>query len=186
MVAISHATTALLVKRCFPQASMVWILAAAELPALLWLAAPHLHTLLTLLSAALAAWLLIGKVLRRRALGAALVAAILLHVGVDLVLHVEELPLLPYPESVRIGLALDGVPPLAAAIGLAYGLLCWLIFGGSKALLAAILLLGMAQLTFQAAPAAHIAAAGLLVWTLSRRRAAELEHPDHRLARAFA
>jgi hypothetical protein len=185
MVAISHATTALLVKRCFPQAPMVWILAAAELPALLWLAAPHLHTLLTLLSGALAAWLLIGKVLRRRALGGAVAVAVLLHLGVDLVFHAEELPLTPYTDS-SFGLALDSVEPLAAAIGLAYGLLCWLIFGGSKLLLAAILLLGMAQVTFDAAPAVHIAAAGLLVWTLSRRRAAELEHPDRRLARAFA
>jgi hypothetical protein len=186
MVVVSHAATALLVKRCFPQAPMAWILVAAEVPALLWLFAPHLHTVLPLLSMAFAAWVLVGKLLRRRALGAAAAWAILLHVAADLLLHVEPLALAPYADAARFGLTLYETPPLALAAGLTYALLCWLVFGGGKALLAVLVVLAISPVAFGLPPIVEIAAAAALVWYFSRARAAELEHPDRRLARAFA
>jgi len=197
MLAISHAATALLLKRRFPEAPMGWILLAAELPGILWVlltaagledAAGHMpysHSLASALALALGLWLVVGKLLRRRALGAAAALAVVLHLVLDLALHAHEAGLTPWSE-VTLGLRLYDTPPLAIAAATAYGLLCWVVFRGGTALLAAILLVTIGQLTFAAPPGLHIAVAMLAVWYFSRARAAELEHPDRRLARAFA
>lgn len=193
MLAISHAATALLVKRRFPDASMAGILVAAELPGILWVALAatgvedfaYSHSFASILGLAGAAWLLVGRLLRRRALGAAAACAIVLHFVLDLVLHPEPLAVAPLA-GVQFGLGLYATPPLAIAAATVYGLLCWLVFRGSKTLLAALLVLTALELTLAAPFAAHIAAAIAVVWLLSRARAAELEHPSQRLARAFA
>ncbi|HEX6318117.1 MAG TPA: hypothetical protein VFZ84_04520 [Burkholderiales bacterium] len=197
MLAISHAATALLVKRRYPEARMGWILLAAELPAIAWvglgfagiegagMGMPYSHSVVSLLLAAAVAWLLVGRLLRRRALGAAAALAIVLHLLLDLALHAQQLPFAPFGE-LRLGLGLHAAPPLAIAAATAYGLACWLVFGGGKGLLAVIVLLTMAQLTFAAPLAVDIAVAIACVWYFSRARAAELEHPSRRLARAFA
>lgn len=197
MVAISHAATALLIKQRYPEAPMGWILVSAELPGIAWVllrlagiedagtGLPYSHSAASILLFAAAAWLLFGRALRRRSLGAAAALAIVLHLVLDLVLHPVALPLTPLGEF-HVGLGLYDTPPLAAAAAMAYGLLCWLAFGGGKALLAAIILLTIAQLTFTAPLALDIALAVAAVWYLSRGRAAELEHPSRRLARAFA
>ena len=198
MLAISHAATALLLKRWQPEAPMAWALFAVELPAILWLLLrfagiedadgymPYSHSLATLLPLACMLWLLFGALFRRRAMAAVGVAGILAHFALDLILHAQPLALAPFLSSVHVGLSLSTVPPLAVAAALAYGLLCWLVFRGGKALLAAIALLSVAQLTFPVPPGVDIAVAMAAVWYLSRARAAELEHPDRRLARAFA
>jgi hypothetical protein len=197
MLAISHAATALLVKRCWPDAPMGWVLVCVELPGILWVALsaagiedaafmPYSHSLASLLALACALWLLVGTLLRRRALAAAAVAGILAHLALDLVLHLEPLAVVPFLSPVHVGLSLYATPPLAIAAALVYGLLCWLVFRGGKALLAAIVLLTLAQLMYPAPLALDIAVATAAVWYLSRARAAELEHPNRRLARAFA
>jgi hypothetical protein len=198
MLAISHAATALLLKRCYPETPMPWVLFAVELPAIVWLLLrfagvedasgymPYSHSLATLLALACALWLLFGALFRRRSMAAAGVAGILAHFTLDLVLHAQPLALAPFLSPVHVGLSLSTVPPVAIAVALGYGVLCWLVFRGGKALLAAILLLSVAQLTFPVPPGIDIAVAMAVVWYLSRARAAELEHPDRRLARAFA
>jgi hypothetical protein len=209
MLAISHAATALLIKRRFPEAPMGGILACVELPGMLWVllsltglehpgAMPYSHSVAAVLVLAFAAWLLMDKLLRRRVLAAAAAIAILSHLILDLVMQTQHIALVPFLSSVHLGLGLSETPPLAAAGSGAYGLLCWLVFRGSKALLAAILFLNLAALSFMQSTfaddpmaqvtgvAAGIILATLLVWYLSRARAAELEHPDRRLARAFA
>lgn len=197
MVAISHAATALLVKRRYPDAPMGWILFAAELPGIAWvllrlagaegpgIGMPYSHSVVSIMLVAAAVWLLVGCLLRRRALGAAAALAIVLHLALDLLLHAQALPLAPFGE-LHLGLGLSGTPPLAIAAAMAYGLLCWLAFRGGKALLVVIILLTMAQLTFSAPLLLDIAVAAAAVWYFSRARAAELEHPSRRLARAFA
>ena len=193
MLAISHAATALLLKRCFPGASMAGILVAAELPAILWVALAaagmddfaYSHSFASILGLACVAWLLLGRLLRRRALGAAAAWAILLHLALDLVLHPEPLALVPLA-NVHVGVGLYGTPPLAIAAASFYGLACWLVFRGSTALLAALLVLTALELSFAGPIALHVVASIVLVWYLSRVRAAELEHPNQRLARAFA
>jgi len=185
MLAISHAATALLVKRCFPQAPMAWVLASVELPGVLWLLLPDSHSIASLLALAGVLWLAVGRLLRRRALGAALFWGIVLHLALDVAFHPQELSLAPLSD-LHVGLGLSATPPLAIAAAVAYGLLCWLVFGGGRPLLAALFLLTVAQFSFAAAPVLHITAATAAVWYFSRARAAELEHPDRRLARAFA
>jgi hypothetical protein len=207
MLAINHAATALLVKRSFPDAPLGAILAAAELPGVLWVLLnlagvedgaahlPYSHSIASLTLLAACAWLVAGKLFRRRTLGAALAMAIVLHLLVDVVAHA--LPLTPV-SAASLGLGLNTVPALAVAASMAYGAFCWFVFGGGKALLATILLFSIAHESFmpsalEARPqwlltgfSLQLAASVLLVWYFSRARVAELEHPDRRLARAFA
>jgi hypothetical protein len=207
MLAISHAATALLVKRRYPDAPMGAILAAAEAPGVLWVLLnlagieqgaahlPYSHSVATLLALAALVWLLVGKLFRRRALGAAAATAIALHLLVDFVAHT--LPLAP-ASALQVGLGLNATPPLAVAAAAAYGLLCWLVFRGGKALLAVILLFSILHESFMpssldaqpqwllTAFSLQLASSAMLVWYFSRSRSAELEHPDRRLARAFA
>lgn len=193
MLAIGHATTALLIKRRFPQVPMGWLLFSVELPGLVWLLLgaagiergtafmPYSHSAASGLVLAGGAWLLLGKAFRRRALAAAVATGVLAHLLLDFGM-----------------LGLHETPALATAVAVAYGLLCWLVFRGGKALLAVIVMLNLAYLSFLQSPlavrpdivlaagATHLVLAVALVWYFSRKRAAELEHPDTRLARAFA
>jgi membrane-bound metal-dependent hydrolase YbcI (DUF457 family) len=210
MFAIGHAATALIIKRRFPEAPMAWVLVWVQLLEILWVVLnvagieratahmPYSHSVAGALAIGLAAWLLIEKALRRRVMAAAAAVAIVSHMMLDLVTHRQEIVLVPFVSSVHLGLGLYELPPLAVAAGTAYGLLCWLIFRGSKALLALILFFNLANLSFMRSPIADqpdtlvalIAAQVILttasVWFFSRDRAAELEHPERRLARAFA
>jgi hypothetical protein len=209
MLAITHAATALLIKRRFPEAPMAGILACVELPGMLWVvlnlagveqpgAMPYSHSVAGVLALAFAAWLLMDKVFRRRALAAAAAMGIVSHLILDLVMQAQSIALVPFLSPVHLGLGLSETPPLAAAVGTVYGLLCWAIFRGGKALLAVIVSLNLAGLSFLQSPfaddpvaqiagvAAGIVLASVLVWYFARQRAAELEHPDRRLARAFA
>jgi hypothetical protein len=210
MFAISHAATALVLKRRFPQAPLGGLLLAVQLPEILWLTLnlagleqaradmPYSHSVASVLALAFAAWLLLEKVLRRHVLGGAFAAGIVSHLVLDLILHGEAIVLAPGMSTVHLGLGLNEIPPLAISAAIAYGLLCWMIFGGGKALLAVLVFLNLAALSFLQSPfaeephlvlaavAVEVPVALMLVWYSSRARAAELEHPDRRLARAFA
>ena len=210
MFAISHAVTALILKRRFPQAPLGGLLVSVQLLEMLWVMLnlagieqgrvymPYSHSVAASLAIALVAWLLMEKVFRRHAVAAAFAIGIVAHLILDLVLHVQVVAFPPAVSSVHLGLGLNEMPPLAITAGIAYGLLCWLIFGGGKALLAVIVFLNLATLSVMQLPladepglllavvAADIAVTLPLVWYFSRERAAALEHPDRRLARAFA
>lgn len=210
MFAISHAATALAIKRRFPEAPMGWLLVSVQLPEILWVILnlahiehdtahmPYSHSVAGALALAFAAWLFLEKVLRRRAVAAAVAAGIVSHLVLDLVIHKQAIVLVPFLSSVYLGVGLYDMPPLAIALASAYGVLCWLIFGGGKALLAVIVFLNLASLSFLQSPlgeepelrvaaaAVQVAVAVALVWYCSRHRAAALEHPDRRLSRAFA
>lgn len=209
MLAICHAATALLIKRRFPEAPMGGVLACVQLPGVLWVllnlagvehlgVMPYSHSVAAVLAMAFAAWLLLDKLFRRRAFAAAAAIGILSHLIVDLVMQAQHIALVPFLSSVHLGLGLSETPPLAVAAGSIYGVLCWLVFRGSKALFALIVFLNLAGLSFMQSPfaeepgaqvagvAAGIVLATFLVWYFSRQRAAELEHPERRLARAFA
>jgi hypothetical protein len=210
MFAISHAATALLIKRRFPEAPLGGLLVSVQLLEILWLILnvagvedgraymPFSHSVASSVAIGLAAWLLMEKVFRRRAVAVAFAIGIGSHLILDLVLHSQAIVLAPSLTAVYLGLGLNGMPPLAISAGIAYGVLCWLVFGGSKALLAVIVFFNLATLSFLQSPHADepallLAAAAIeivvtlpLVWYFSRERAAELEHPSRRLARAFA
>jgi|SRR5688500_7058286 len=230
MFAINHAATALVIKRRYPDAPMGWLLVSVQLVELLWVVLnfagvertttealvasvadirlafmPYSHSIATSLVMAFLAWLLLEKALRRGALAAAVAVGILSHIVLDLATHTQDIALAPFFGETRLGLGLYDIPPLAFLVEISYGLLCWLLFRGSKGLLAVIVLFNLANLSFfvasmpgpeslladrptalVAAVAAQIAITLAAVWYFSRERAAELEHPSRRLARAFA
>ncbi len=209
MFAISHAATALAIKRRFPDVPMAWLLVWVHLLEVLWVLLnlagledathmPYSHSLASSLAIAFAVFLVMDKIWRRRALASAAAVAIVLHLILDLVTRGGDIALVPFAGSVTLGLGLHDMPPLAAAAATVYGVLCWLIFGGGKGLLAVIVFLNLANLSFLQSSLAQdptlqvpsaavgIAVAAMLVWHFSRRRAAALEHPERRLARAFA
>lgn len=230
MFAINHAATALVIKKCFPTVPMAALLVSVQLVEMLWVALnlagverltteaavssiadihlahmPYSHSIASSAALALAAWLVLGKLLRRHAVAAAVAIGILSHIALDLLTHTPDIALAPFLGDARFGLGLYALPPLALAVETAYGLLCWSIFRGSRKLLAVILVFNLANVTFfvpglrgpeallAREPLWVVAAVGLqivltlfLVWYYGRGRSAELEHPENRLAGALS
>lgn len=203
MFAINHAATALVIKRRFRKVPMVWLLVSVQLIEIVWVLVsvavlaspiardwvedvhlpylPYADSIVSSAAIALVAWLVLAKLLRRYALGAAVAVGIVSHVALDLLAHVPGAAFAPSAESA------------AFAVQAAYGALCWRVFRGTKPLLAVILALNLAGLFL--APhldgpegllarrsvwlaggvAAEIVLTVALVWRYSRDRAAQLE-----------
>ncbi len=219
MFAINHAATALLIKSRFPQASLVWLLVSVQLVEMIWVLLnlfgverlhtestvtsvqdihlahmPYSHSIASSLVISFLAWIVVAKILRRPTLGLAVAIGIASHIVLDLLTHTQDIPLGPFADSAKLGVGLYDVPLLAFAVEMAYGVLCWRIFRGSKMLLLVIVAFNMANLTFfvsaihgpevlfanreealVSAIAAQIAATLAFVWYFSRRRSIELE-----------
>jgi hypothetical protein len=172
MFAIDHAATALVIKRGFPDAPLPLLLLSVQLMELLWVVLnllgiervtteptvhsvadvhleymPWSHSVATMLAAAL----LVGLAARAAGqprLGLALGLGVASHLVLDLLTHDHDLAWAPGLGG-HLGLGLYGTAPMAAfVLELAYGLLCWWIFGGGRALLAVIVGFNLANLTF--------------------------------------
>jgi len=191
MFAINHAATALVLKRRFPEVSLVWLLLSVQAVEILWvllhflgierttteaavhtvrdihlLHMPWSHSLATSALFALVAWLLIGRVLNRRAAAAAITMGVGSHIVLDLLTHTRDIPIAPFLAEPKIGLGLYAIPPLAFLIETLYGLACWRIFRGGKPLLLAILLFNLANATlfFEALRGPEELLAGRPLW----------------------
>lgn len=173
MFAIDHAATALLVKRRYPSVSMVPLLVSVQAMELAWVGLnylgvertstdaavdtvanihlsymPYSHSLLVPVVAAILVWLLIEKGLGRAALGRAVGIGIASHLVLDLLTHSHDIVLWPGRASPALGLGLYGSAPMIAfALELAYGVFCWRVYRGSRALLALIVGANLANLT---------------------------------------
>ncbi len=173
MFAIDHAATALLLKRKFPQVAMVPLLVSVQLMELVWVALnlvgvervetaeavrtvadihlahmPWSHSVATMLGASLLAWAVLAKGFGRPALGLAVGLGIASHLALDLLTHAPDIALAPGLPGVKLGLGLYGSAPMAAfAVELLYGVLCWWVFRGGKALLAVIVAFNAANLS---------------------------------------
>jgi hypothetical protein len=165
---------------------------------------PFSHSVAAAGALALAAWLILGKLLRRRVLGAALAIGIASHLVLDLLTHSPDIALAPLVGEHKYGLGLYQVPPIAFAVETAYALLCWRVFRGGRGLLLCLLAFNIANVTFFApgfgpeallgaypawlapAVAVQIAVTLAAVWYFSRGRVFEMERPEARLARLFA
>lgn len=203
LFAINHAATALVIKRRFRKVPMVWLLVSVQLIEIVWVGVsvaalaspaarhwvqdahlpdiPYAHSIVSSAAIALLAWLVLAKLLRRYALGAAVAIGIVSHVALDLLAQVPGVAFAPSAESA------------AFALQAAYGALCWHLFRGTKPLLAVILALNLAGLFLGphldgpeglvartpawlvAGVAGEIGLTVALVWRYSRDRAAELE-----------
>jgi hypothetical protein len=195
MFAIGHAATALLVKRRFPQAPMLWLLLSVQLMELLWLAfnycglertttgakvesvsdihllyMPYSHSIASGIVLAFLAWL-VGRLLRDNSLGLALGLGVISHLILDLVTHAPDISIAPGIAEPKFGLGLYGSAPMIAfIIEMLYGIFCWWIYKGGKALLAVIVLFNLANLSLLSAsipgPEELLAGRPLLVVTV--------------------
>jgi len=172
MFAIDHAATALVIKRRFPEAPLPLLLVSVQLMELLWVVLnllgvervtteptvrsvadvhlaymPWSHSVATMLGAALLVW--VGaRAAGRPRLGLALALGVASHLLLDLVTHDHDLAWAPGLEG-GLGLGLYGAAPMVGfAIELLYGVLCWRIFRGSRALLLVIVGFNLANISF--------------------------------------
>ena len=177
MFAINHAAAALAIKRRYPTVSLVWLLVSVQFMELLWVAFNYLgiertttddavafvgdihlshmpwsHSVATMLGAAVLAWLILGQRSGTAKLGAAVGIGIASHLVLDLLTHQPDLQLAPFVSEPRLGLGIYGAAPLAAFVfELGFGVWCWWYYGGGKALLAAIVLFNVANISMFAA-----------------------------------
>jgi len=172
MFAIDHAATALLIKRRYPSVAMTPLLLSVQAMELAWVGLnylgvektttepsvrsvadihltymPYSHSVATAVGAALLAWLVIEKGMGRQALGRAVGIGIVSHLILDLVTHAHDIVLWPGSSYPKLGLGLyDHAPAMAFAIEMLYGVVCWWVYRGRRALLAVIVVGNLANL----------------------------------------
>lgn len=173
MFAIDHAATALLLKRRYPSVPMAPLLLAVQAMELTWVllnylgiertttepvvrsvadihltSMPYSHSVGTALGAALLAWIVIEFGFGRRLLGRAVGLGIASHLVLDLLTHAHDVVLWPGRASPKLGLGLYEAAPFAAfVVELAFGVACWRIYRGGRALLALIVVGNLANLS---------------------------------------
>jgi hypothetical protein len=185
--AINHAATALIFKRRFEDVSLVALLLSVQAMEFAWVALnylgvehtttepivryvgdihlaymPYSHSVLTALGAALLAWSM-GVLAGRARLGAILGFALLSHLLLDLLTHNGDIALGPYPDAPKYGTYLYGrLAPVAFLVELAYGLVCWWMFRGSRTLLAVVVGFNLVNVSefFRSIPGPEDALAG--------------------------
>ena len=196
MFAINHAATALLVKRRFPAAALVPVLISVQAMELAWVvlnyvgiertttgpvvrdvtdihlaSMPYSHSVAVAAGISLFVWLLLEKGLNRAVLGRAVGVGILSHLVLDLLTHGHDIVLWPVFSSPRLGLGLYSAAPIGAFIlELSYGVVCWVLYRGSRSLLALVVLGNVANISLfvsgVAGPESYLAGRPLLVVTL--------------------
>ena len=171
MFAINHAATALIVKRRFPTAPMIWLLISVQLMELLWVLfnyvglektitepsvksvsdihltfMPYSHSIASAVALAILA-LLIARGFQP-AVGVALGVGVLSHLILDLITHAPDIQIAPGINQPKFGLGLYSAAPLAAfVIEIVYGVFCWRVYRGGKGLLVVIVLFNIANLS---------------------------------------
>jgi hypothetical protein len=173
MFAINHASTALILKRRFPAAPMIWLLLSVQLMELLWVLfnyvglekmttevsvqsvsdihlafMPYSHSIASAFALGIAVLLISAKGFRKRSIGLALGVGVLSHLILDLITHAPDISIAPGMNQPKFGLGLYGAFPLAAfVIEILYGVFCWWVYRGGKGLLAVIVLFNLANLS---------------------------------------
>ena len=173
MNAINHAATALLVNKKWPGVPIVPVLLSVQLVEFLWVLfnlmgieitsidpqvfalnnihlvhMPYSHSIAATVVLAFAVWLVVSKIVKKPTWGLALAVAVSSHIILDLATHVQDIALAPGIETPKFGLGLYGIPFLALVTETVYGIWCWWVFKGSRALLAVIVVLNLAALSF--------------------------------------
>lgn len=171
MFAMDHAATALVLARRYPRVPLPALLVSVQLMELVWVGLnllgversstsaavhtvadvhlsymPFSHSVATMLGVALAAAGVLWVLTRRRDLAAAVGLGIASHLVLDLLVHAPDLALAPGLPSPMLGLGLYASAPWAAfVLELAYGVLCWRIFRGGRALLVVVVAFNLAN-----------------------------------------
>jgi len=131
---------------------------------------PYSHSVATAAGAALLAWLVVEKGLGRPLLGRALGIGVTSHLVLDVVTHARDIALWP-GSTLALGLGLyDRAPMWGFALEIAYGVMCWRVYRGSRSLLAMIILGNLANITLFSAeipgPEQYLAGHPLMLVTL--------------------
>jgi membrane-bound metal-dependent hydrolase YbcI (DUF457 family) len=147
---------------------------------------PYSHSIFTGLFLAALAWGF-GKSVRRTYVGTAIALAILSHIALDIIQHEPDIALLPMAWGPRIGLNLQAYPLANLIVELAFCILCWKYFGGSRGLLIGIVFFNLLDIPLMfprpgigTMIAQHrtllptiillqVVAAWVLIWWLARR-----------------
>lgn len=173
MFAINHAATALIIKKRYPKAPLTWLLLSVQFVEILWVLLnflgiertstdaivstvseihleymPYSHSLASSLVFALIAWIVVGKVYKQRTVAIAVAIGVLSHIILDVLTHTRDISVFPFLLDQKVGIGLYAIPMAAFFVETAYGLFCWWIFRGSKALLATILAFNLANISF--------------------------------------
>jgi membrane-bound metal-dependent hydrolase YbcI (DUF457 family) len=110
---------------------------------------PYSHSVATVTAAAVVAWWTIERGLGRRVLGRAVAIGIVSHLVLDIATHAPDIALWPGSPFGPLGLGLySGAPSVAFVVELMYGVLCWWIYGGSRALLGVVVAGNLADISF--------------------------------------
>lgn len=171
MFAINHAATALILKRRFPSAPLVWLLVSVQAMELLWVLLnligvertqtepvvrfvgdihlahmPFSHSLVGAAVLAAVGWL-VARLRWGRAVAGAIAIGVISHLALDLITHAPDLPLFPGSDT-KLGLGLYAAWPFVGfLVELGYGLAAWRIWGGGRALLAVVVVFNLANIT---------------------------------------
>jgi hypothetical protein len=158
MYAISHAATALLLKKRWPDVPLWPLLIGAQAIELLWIVLtlfgvehfsvhqgrisldflPYSHSVTSALLLAVVVAAALRTAVPRRDLALAAGLAIFSHVVLDVAHHQPDILLLPASVGPRLGTGLIDRPLLNLAVELAYGVACWWIYRGRAGLLIGI------------------------------------------------
>jgi membrane-bound metal-dependent hydrolase YbcI (DUF457 family) len=162
-----------MIKKRYPKVPLGWLLLSVQFVEILWVLfnylgieqtstdaivnsvgeihleyMPYSHSLASSLGFALVAWFIIGKVYKHRTAAVAISFGILSHIILDVLTHTQDISIIPFFQQQQVGLGLYAIPLVAFFVETAYGLFCWWVFRGGKALLATILIFNMANITF--------------------------------------
>jgi hypothetical protein len=172
MYAISHAATALVLKRRYPDAPIWPLLISVQLVELLWVAFTYLgiehyavaddhvhldflpfsHSVGTAVGLGLVVWCVTAFALKRPRLGFALALGVVSHVVLDIIHHEPDIRLLPIAWGPRLGFNLQGAPLADFVVELAYGVACWWIFRGRAGLLVVIVVFNLLNIPLMFPP----------------------------------
>jgi hypothetical protein len=173
MFAVDHIATALVVKRRYPSSPVLPLLLSVQAMELAWVGLnylgvertttapivrsvadihlaymPYSHSVATGAGAAVLVWLTLEWGFGRPILGRAIGLGIVSHLILDLITHAPDIALWP-GSATHLGLGLYNSAPAAAfVLEVLYGVLCWWIYQGSRALLAVITVGNLANASF--------------------------------------
>jgi hypothetical protein len=163
LYAITHAATALVIKKDYPKAPMWPLLISVQLVELLWVAftltglehftvtddhvhldfLPFSHSVGTAVVLAAITWSIAAFALKQPRLGLALAIGIVSHVVLDIIHHEPDIRLLPMAWGPKLGFNLIAIPPADLAVELFYGIACWAIYRGRVGLLVGIVVFNL-------------------------------------------
>jgi hypothetical protein len=103
---------------------------------------PYSHSIATGVILGAIAWGF-GKAVRRTNVGTAIAIGILSHVLLDIIHHEPNISLLPMAWGPRLGMNLQGYPVLDILVELAFCIVCWGYFRGTRGLLIGIVIFNL-------------------------------------------